>query len=245
MQAYYERDGVTLYHGESLEVLAQLDAGTVGAVVTDPPYSSGGAFRSDRSQTTAVKYVSSDTKTKRHAFGGDNRDQRSFVAWSTMWLNAARVATVEGGVLASFIDWRQLPALSDALQCGGWTWRNVAVWHKPNGRYQLGRFGSHQEFVLYASNGPVRAPGQGSAPGVLAHPTPRDKLHIAQKPLAVMSWVLRVVPGGAVVLDPFAGSGSTLVAARDMGHPAIGIEYDEAYCEAIAKRLDETREQSA
>ena len=64
-------------------------------------------------------------------------------------------------------------------------------------------------------------------------------LHPNQKPLALMLWVLRFVPWTLLVMDPFAGSGTTLIAAKDLGRPAIGIEQDEAYCEIAAKRLSQ------
>lgn len=233
---YYEEDGCTIYHGDSFDLLHDLSG--IGAVVTDPPYSSGGAFRGDRAMQTSVKYVNSDTAAYRPEFAGDNRDQRAFLAWCSMWLNAARQASVDGAVLASFIDWRNLPMLTDAVQCGGWVWRNLATWHKPGIRMQKGRFSASAEYVVYATNGPV-LDGAGSPQNVFpcAPVGGDDKEHIAEKPAAVLRWVMQVVPPGAVVLDPFMGSGSTLRAAKDCGHKVIGIDVDERYCEIAARRL--------
>lgn len=236
MTPYYDEDGITIYHGDCFDILHDLSG--VGAVVTDPPYSSGGAFRSDRAMQTSIKYVSSDTAAYRPEFSGDNRDQRSFLAWSTMWLTAAIHASTPGAVLCSFIDWRQLPTMTDAIQAGGWVWRNVATWHKPGMRMQRGRFSASAEYVIYGTNGPV-LDGKGSPQNVFACApvSGDDKAHIAEKPRDVMRWILQVVPDGAVVLDPFMGSGATLQAAKDMGHKAIGIEVDEAYCEIAVDRL--------
>lgn len=236
MKPYYDEDGITIYHGDCFDILHDLSG--IGAVVTDPPYSSGGAFRGDRALQTSVKYVNSDTTSYRPDFAGDNRDQRSFLAWSAMWLNAARHASDPGAVLCSFIDWRQLPILTDAIQAGGWVWRNLATWHKPGSRMQKGRFSASAEYVIYATNGPTTG-GQGSPQNVFAHATITgdDKVHIAEKPREVMRWILQVVPPGAVVLDPFMGSGSTLQAAKDLGHKAIGIEVDERYCEIAVHRM--------
>lgn len=235
MTPYYDEGGITIYHGDCFDVLHNLSG--VGAVVTDPPYSSGGAFRGDRVMQTTAKYVNSDTATYRAAFAGDNRDQRSFCAWSTMWLNAARRASVTGAVLCSFIDWRQLPVLTDAVQAGGWTWRNVATWWKPGIRMVRGSFSGSAEYVVYATHGPTDNDHDGAVQNVFRCAPVSDKEHIAEKPADVMRWVLSVTRPDALVLDPFMGSGSTLRAAKDVGRKAIGIEVDERYCEIAAKRL--------
>ena len=64
------------------------------------------------------------------------------------------------------------------------------------------------------------------------------RAHVMQKPVALMAWVLGFVPDG-VVLDPFMGSGSTLVAAKEMGRRSIGIEIEERYCEKAAERCSQ------
>ena len=63
--------------------------------------------------------------------------------------------------------------------------------------------------------------------------------HPTQKPLALMKWCLTFFPLAKSVLDPFMGSGTTLVAAKNLGRKAIGIEIEERYCEIAAKRLSQ------
>jgi DNA modification methylase len=67
----------------------------------------------------------------------------------------------------------------------------------------------------------------------------RDKVHPTQKPAALMKWCLGLVPDAKTVLDPFMGSGTTLVASKLEGRQAVGIEINEAYCESAAKRLSQ------
>lgn len=234
---YYSDGFVTLYHGDALDVLPELSG--IGAVITDPPYSSGGAFRGDRMASTVTKYVNSDTASYRPEFAGDNRDQRSFAAWCTLWLNAARAASVQGAVLASFIDWRQLPTLTDAVQGGGWIWRGLATWWKPGIRMQRARFSSSAEYIVYATHGEV-IDHDGAPQNVFKCPPAPDKQHVAEKPLQVMHWILGAVPPRCLIVDPFMGSGTTLIAARDLGFPIVGIDADERYCEMAARRLSQS-----
>lgn len=234
MKPYYADDAVTIYHGDCFDVLPNLSG--IGAVITDPPYSSGGAFRGDRAQQTSVKYVNSDTAAYRPEFAGDNRDQRSFLAWCALWMNAARQASEVGAPIACFIDWRQLPTMTDAIQAGGWVWRGVAVWSKKFGRPNPAGFSNACEYVVWGSNGPAVEREDYPAGVFEAHP-PAERDHIAQKPESVMKWITRLAIPGSVVLDPFMGSGTTLRAARDMGCRAIGIEVDERYCEIAARRM--------
>jgi site-specific DNA-methyltransferase (adenine-specific) len=234
---YYCNHGATIYHADCLEIIGGLEG--IGAVVTDPPYSSGGMFRSDRMQRTTEKYINSEDAHLHRDFSGDNRDQRSFLVWACMWMTMCLRASKPGSDLLCFSDWRQLPTITDAVQCGGWVWRNLATWWKSNGRIQKGRLAAKAEYICYATNGPV-INGPTSIDNVFRHPVVplASKTHTAQKPVGVVSWLLGIVPDGEIVLDPFMGSGTTLVAASLRGLPFIGIELDERYCEIAAHRIE-------
>ena len=228
----------TIHHGDCIDVLRSLPEASVDAVVTDPPYSSGGMFRGDRTQPVDVKYVQTGSKSCRTQFSGDTMDQRALYAFSVHWMSEARRATKPGGVLVLFTDWRQLPLFSDALQGSGWIWRNIATWWKPGTRMQRGRFSSSAEYVLYGSVG-VPLPGFRSPQNVFSCPSMKgkNKVHICQKPTDVMRWAVGVVPQGGTVLDPFAGSGSTGEAAALEGLGFIGIEREAAYVEIARARI--------
>lgn len=224
--------------GDCVEVMAGMDAETVDAVVTDPPYSSGGMYRGDRTQAVDMKYVQSGAKSCRTAFSGDTMDQRSLYAFTIHWMRHARRITKPGGCIVLFTDWRQLPLFSDALQGSGWIWRNIGTWWKPGTRMQRGRFSSSAEYVLYGSVG-VPTPGRKSPQNVFSCPSMKGKTksHICQKPVDVMRWALSVVPEAGTVLDPFAGSGSTGEAAALEGLSFLGIEYQEDYAEMARSRV--------
>jgi site-specific DNA-methyltransferase (adenine-specific) len=207
----------TLYLGDCLEVLQGIDS--VDAVITDPPYSSGGQFRGDRTQKTSVKYIQSDSQsTNREEFSGDNRDQRAFLAWSTMWFGRLHQIARPGAILCAFTDWRQLPTMTDAVQCGGWVWRNIVTWWKPGVRMQRGRFSSSAEYVVYASKG-VPSEGEKSPQNVLsfAPVSGEEKQHIAEKPDSLLQELIGVTTLGATVIDPFMGSGTTGAACAKLG----------------------------
>lgn len=237
----------TLYRGESLEVLQALVPGSVDAVITDPPYSSGGAFRGDRAVDTKTKYLSSGSGNieKTTDFGGDNRDQRSFHFWSTLWSSAALRASKPGAPALFFTDWRQLPVSTDYLQSGGWVWRGVVPWAKKTARPQMGRFSAQCEYVVWGSAGPMPIErGVGCLPGFYEFAYPSDREHITQKPVDLMAAMVEICPAGGLVLDPFMGSGTTGVAAVQMGRHFIGCEQSSEYFDVACRRIEAAQQQA-
>lgn len=234
--ARIERFGtnITLIHGDALDVLASLKASTFIGILTDPPYSSGGNVR-DLAMPTSAKYLQSRGTGRYPEFQGDTRDQRSYLAWSTMWMARARELVTPGGILATFSDWRQLPVTTDAVQCAGWVWRGIVSWDKTeSARPQLGRYRNQSEFVAWGTNGhrPLAGP---IAPGVYRMPVPRIKHHIAGKPVELMRGLLSVMQGP--ILDPFMGSATVGVACMELGLEYVGIEVDPAYFEIACERV--------
>lgn len=187
----------TLYLGESLEVLQSLEPGSVDAVITDPPYSSGGFTRGDRVQDVKTKCLQSDSgnQSRLQGFTGDTRDQRGFHFWSALWSAAAMRATKPGGPACFFTDWRQLPVSTDYMQAGGWIWRGVVPWAKPAYRPQMGRFGAQCEYVVWGSNGPMPTDrGVGCLPGFFDAMAPQQREHVTQKPVPMMAEIVAIAP---------------------------------------------------
>ncbi|MER5677365.1 site-specific DNA-methyltransferase [Streptomyces sp. NPDC002238] len=234
----------TLHHGDTLTLLPTLDT-PVDAVICDPPYNSGGRTMTERTSRTArEKYLSDSGRSHGFDLGdftGDNRDQRSYLAWLSLILAQCHRLTRPGGAALVFSDWRQLPVTTDALQAAGYTWRGIAVWHKPNARPQPGRLRQNCEFIVWGSNGamvpgndPVYLPGMFSG----SQPSGKNRQHITQKPESVMRELVRIVPAGGTVLDPFTGSGTTGVAALAEGRHFVGIEQSASYADIARPRLE-------
>ena len=230
---------------DCLDGLRDVPDRSVDLVLTDPPYSSGGAFAGDRRSRTAVKYGATNYEGMAALpdFSGDNMDQRAFTEFSRQVLAKCREKTKPEGVIACFIDWRNLPALPDALQAAGWVWRGVAVWHKPNGRPQKGRYRNEFEFIVWGSNGAMPFDrGVGCLPGLYRYNNvqSKDRIHQTEKPLQLIQDLLEIVPAGATVLDPFMGSGTTAVACLRTGRNFIGFELDERYHAMAMQRVAAT-----
>ncbi len=241
MSPYYEDEWVTLYHGDAREILPNVP--NVDAIITDPPYSSGGMYRSDRIASTNTKYqMTRETSRRYGTFSGDNRDQRSFEKWVSDWAGLCIAKVPEGGGIGIFIDWRNLACVVDAVQVAGWVYRGITPWHKGTDlRPMKGWFRRNIEYVVWGSAGPLltgaQAEGECWDGMFVARVNDGDKHHQTGKPVALMTQMLSVRPEWTTYLDPFAGSGSTLIAAKALGKRAIGIELDEANCEITAKRL--------
>lgn len=231
----------TLNHGESLAWLRSLPDGCADGVVTDPPYSSGGATFGDRQSRTATKYVQSGTLAERVDFAGDTRDQRSFVIWCSIWLTECLRLVRPGRPVCLFTDWRQLAATTEALQVAGFVFRGVVPWDKTEAtRPCMGGFRAQAEYVVWGTAGPrdpERDERVGCLPGVLRCRTSLDRAHMTEKPVEMLREVVRVVEPGGLVLDPFAGSGSTGVAALAEGRRFMGSEVVEHYAGIARARL--------
>ncbi|MGW8339907.1 adenine methyltransferase [Xanthomonas axonopodis pv. khayae] len=226
-----------LLQGDALTILPTLEANSFDALITDPPYASGGLTAAARARPPSTKYC----RDGGHAdFVGDERDQRSHLKWMHLWLSECARVLKDGAPVLLFTDWRQLPLTTDALQIAGFTWRGITVWDKTEGvRPQLGRFRNQAEYIVWGSKGNMpldrRAP---VLPGVIRESVRKaDKHHLTGKPTELMRQLVRICEAGGRVLDPFAGSGTTLVAAQLEGFEAVGIEMTDQYATVTRDRL--------
>ncbi len=232
MTPYYDCDGVTIYHGDALDVLADLDV-SIDAVVTDPPYASGTRQEASKPSSGAM------LRAGRFADRPLDLDQMTTLGF--VWLIRAvaqrcRSLLVEGGSFLSFIDWRQWGNLCGALETCNYRVQTMLVWDK--GSLGLGNgFRGQHELICHASMG-VPTIYDRSVGNVLRSPRQEPVDHPSPKPAGLVGRLIKVVaPSGGLVLDPFMGGGTTLRAAMDTGRRAIGVDIEERYCEVAARRL--------
>lgn len=229
---------ITLFQGDALAVLRSLPAASIDAVLTDPPYSSGGLSLGARQADPANKYQSSSTRRTYPPMLGDCKDQRSWTAWCVLWLSECWRVARNGAPLMLFTDWRQLPSATDALQAAGWMWLGIVPWNKRSARPHLGKFRQQCEYVLFASKGRFVPATRQCLPGIYDHAViPQQKVHLTGKPVALIRDLLAVTQQDAVVLDPFLGGGTTGVACAETGRGFIGVELSPEYYDLARVRI--------
>ena len=119
-------------------------------------------------------------------------------------------------------------------------WDNRLVWDKREPGLNGGPWRYTHESIFVRGDGWRRT--SASAFSILSFPsgngTPEKRDHVHAKPVKLMEALIAAAPDG-VIADPFAGSGSTLVAAKLLGRKAVGVELEEKYCEIAARRLSQ------
>ena len=227
-EPYYQDDHVTLYHGRCEDVLPTLS--DVGLVVTSPPYNLG-----DMSGGLANLAGGYRSFT-------DTMDDGAYVAWQQDVLRLCWGALADDGAI--FYNHKPIIREREAtlpLRLNpGLPLRQIIIWYRQMGvNWSPSHFLPVHEWVLIFAKDAwkLRDKSASHASDVWAiRPDMADNEHPAPFPLALPTKAIDATTAG-VVLDPFAGSGTTLRAALDCGRKAIGVELDERYCEIAAKRL--------
>jgi len=220
VKPYYQDDLITLYHGDCLEVTTWLEG---DVMVTDPPY--GIEWMVGTFDTS--KIIRDQVRDRRKLQGGDianDHDTQARDDVLALW-GDTKPAVVFG-------TWRKdrPPGVKHRL-----------IWHKQ------GRFPGVNPSAWYSNDEEIYLIGSGwqgkPTPSVISTQESRSSHaksvgHPTPKPIGLMEILInKCAPG--VIVDPFAGSGSTLLAARNSGRQAIGVEIDERYCQMIADRFSQ------
>ena len=127
--------------------------------------------------------------------------EKAFVAGAD--IGEMSTLTKEGGTIAAFIDWRNLPAMTDAIQMAGWVWRGVIVWDKGISRNIPGRFRNDCEYIVWGTNGRKEvdwkaAKGAKAMPGIyhINGVNTKQKHHQTEKPVELLKALIQICPRG-------------------------------------------------
>lgn len=212
LKPFYDNGQQVIYHGDCKSVLAELGMGGGMAVVSDPPYGIGYVHGAEPGNANASKFCGVPVAGDDEPFDPEFLlDFDRLILWgANHYFDKLPVK------IGRWLVWDKRCGLSvnDGSCC-------EMAWAKGTG-------GKADRMIRHLWDG-YRKDSERGIPRV--HPT--------QKPVPVMSWCIGFFPTGTI-LDPFMGSGTTLVAAKQLDRKAIGIELEEKYCEIAAKRLEDT-----
>lgn len=161
--------------------------------------------------------------------------------WTTAWLQACWRVAKTGAFIACFIDWRQIPALTDCMAMADWIWLGLAPWDKKIARPHKGKLRQQCEFIVWGSKGKMNINDGVYLPGIFSYPLiPSSKrYHMTEKPVELIKDLLEVTPENGVILDPFIGGGTTAIACAEKNRKCIGIELSEPIADIAAQRIKE------
>jgi DNA modification methylase len=237
MTPYYEYAGITIYHGDCREILPTLQK--FDFLLTDPPY---GVTQNAWDNTEAVLAVFDVTKcpivcTSQNPFSAELicRYRKRF-KWSDVWektqatgfLNAKVMPLRQHEDILIFCDGRMpfYPQIGPRIAA------NIRPHLDTVQTGSYGKYNAKRERTIAIDETYPRS--------VVKFPNSQDSLHPTGKPVQLFLYLVNSYTWlGAIILDPFMGSGTTLVAAKNLGRRAIGIEIEERYCEIAAKRLSQ------
>lgn len=234
---FFDDGQITLYNGDCLSVLETLESETVDAVITDPPFSSGARTDAGKSMRGAMLR---GEKWQKSWFSHDNMATHGFLYLMRL-LGLELFRTLKRGTTGHFfIDWRMYPNLYGALESCGWQVKNLVVWDKQH--FGMGtNYRNQHELIIYAEKPGDFEFKRKDLGNVIKTKRTQAENHPTEKPCELIKILIDAVtePDG-IILDPFAGSGTTLVAAKQLGRRAIGIEISEEYCQIAVERLKQS-----
>ena len=227
----------TLHHGSCLDLFPGiLNGKEINCVITDPPY--GADFVSRRAVTPAgkrwVEEVAGDSSLDDAITLFDNAMDRVlphvsdpgelyvFTRWDIVdtWIRVVRDLDRHGFAYKMMLVWdKGIPGMGD-IDCN---------------------WGCGHELILYCKKGRREVPYRRSSIIAVDKVHTTAHIHPTEKPVALLEKLVEMsTKPGDLVVDPFAGSGSTLVAAQNLGRCAIGTELAERYIEPARRRLGQT-----
>lgn len=225
---YYQDNHGVLYHGDCLEIMKDIPDKSVDLVLTSPPYNLGNSHH-----TGSIKTQPYD----------DNLPEGKYQNHQILILNELFKKINDGGSVL----YNHKNRIKNGIQISPYEWitktrfiiKQELVWFNRSQNFDKIRFYPMTERIYWLTKSPKTSLTNNRNHHDLfrfeAEGTQGE--HKRAFPLCMAECFIACFPSAIKVLDPFAGSGTTLRAAKDLGRKYIGIEISEKYCEIIAKRM--------
>ena len=231
IEPVYQTERVTVYHGNCLDVIPQLEPDSVDAVITDPPY--------EAEAHTLGRRMMAGGKIAKAPLTFNQMDEETRQEFSKL------CEMVCFGWVLVFCQAEAVSLWRDALTAGGVTYKRPMIWVKPDGAPQFtgDRPGMGYESIVAAWSGAGKSVWNGGGRhGVFIYSRQCRKglnRHPTEKPEPLMLDLVRLFTNpGNHILDPFAGSGTTCVAALRQGCRCTAIEIEQKYIDIIIRRVE-------
>lgn len=213
-----------LYQGDCLEIIGGLPDKSIDMILSDPPYGMG--YKSNY-RTQSHKAIANDKSL-------DWLDPFFALAYDKAKDNTAHYI---------FCSWHNVDLFKQAAERNNFKVCDLIVWEKNNtGMGDLkGTFAPKCEFILHIKKGKRHIEGTRD-PNIIRYPRTDNKLHPTQKPVGLCEYLIsKFSKQGETILDPFMGSGTSGIAALNMGRDFIGIELDSDYYAIAERRINEAK----
>lgn len=264
MELFWEDPYVKIYCGDARELSTIIPECSVDLACVDPPFMISSELKICR-QRNPVKYARKDHnmstvwkfrgKDINYNFGDWDSftSKKEFYNFTDIWVKECISVLKPGGNFISYFDKAKVSYLYDLLESNRMTGHGILthIISNPVPQARKVKFMQGTYSIAWASKKGARHTfnyQEGQHPDYITtsicegNERIRDRennaVHPTQKPIAAMKWLIRyLTKPGDIVLDPFAGTGTTLVAAKFLGRKAIGIEINAAFCKAAKDRV--------
>ena len=238
-----------IIQGDCLEIMGHFPNGSFDLILTDPPYNIS-KLNDNRDRSKLNSPIMRRESPLKYDFGEwDNKTREEFLEFTAKWLKECCRVLKDGGTFISFFNKEDISFLGwEAKKCGLRT-RTIFTWCKSNPvpSFRKVNYLSATEFIWIGSKGEkawtfnfkmqkemknYMVTSNGSCYKQTKHPT--------EKPLSLTNHLIEIhSKHDDIILDPFAGSGTTIVSARELGRKFVGIEKNEDYIKMINRRLEQ------
>ena len=237
---------MNIIHGDCLNHIKSIEDESIDAVITDPPYSSGGVLESQKQSAKRQGIRDNPKKNQRFAwFSGNNMTTMGITFLiRNLGVEFERVVKESGSILV-FCDWRMVINFVPALESCGLIYRNLIVWDK--GSFGMGNgFRNQHELIIHLTKGSGNyySSSYGNVINCSRTYHKKDRDHPTEKPMKLLNDLVQVVTKtGDIILDPFSGSASLGEVCIRSDRNFIGIEKNKLYYRESQKRIENVRKE--